>query len=131
MRGLLFAAACALASVVVVSSPSMAQQKAVKQCQDEWRANKADNEAKGIKEKAYVAQCRGAPPPVAAPKEAPAIAAAPPAAPKTGKTAKECGTEWTANKADNQAKGISKKQYVAQCRGGAVAGTAAARPSAG
>ena len=91
-------------------------------------------QSKGIKEKDYVAQCRGAPTPVAAPKEAPAKppAASPPeAAPKSGKTAKECGAEWTANKADNQAKGIDKKQYVAQCRadGVAVAPTPAPEPA--
>lgn len=120
MKSLLFATACAaLAAAVSLSSPSLAQTKTVKQCQSEWRANKADNEAKGIKEKDYVAQCSGAPTPVAAPKEAPA---APPAkAPKSGKTAKECGAEWTANKADNKAKGITKKQYVAQCSAGGVA----------
>jgi hypothetical protein len=96
----------------------------VKECQSEWRANKPDNEAKGIKEKDYVARCRGVPTPVAAPKEAPATPAAaslPEAAPKNGKTAKECGAEWTANKADNQAKGITKKRYVAQCHTGGVA----------
>jgi len=60
MKAPFFVAACAvLATFVSVSSPSIAQQKTVKQCQDEWRANKAENQAKGIKEKDYVAQCRG------------------------------------------------------------------------
>ena len=55
-----FAIVCALLIVVGwTASPSLAQQKTVKECQDEWRANKADNQAKGIKEKDYVAQCRG------------------------------------------------------------------------
>jgi hypothetical protein len=125
MRAPVFVVACVtLTAVVAFASTTLAQTKAVKECQSEWRANKADNEAKGIKEKDYVAQCRGAPTPVAAPKEAPATppAAAPQeAAPKNGKTAKECGAEWTANKADNQTKGITKKQYVAQCRTGSVA----------
>jgi outer membrane biosynthesis protein TonB len=39
--------------------PAVSQQKTVKACQEEWRANKADNQAKGITEKAYVTQCRG------------------------------------------------------------------------
>ncbi len=120
MRSFFLAAACAaLTAVILFPSPSLAQTKTVKQCQDEWRANKTDNVAKGIKEKDYVTQCRGAPTPVAAPKAAPAVL--PPAAPKTGKTTKECGAEWTANKAENEAKGLTKKQYVAQCRTGAVA----------
>ena len=122
MKGLVLAAGCVLAMAISFSSPSMAQPKTAKQCADEWRANKADNEAKGIKEKDYVAQCHGAAAPVAAPKEAPAAPAAPPAAAsKTGKTAKECGAEWSSNKADNEAKGITKKQYVAQCRTGGIA----------
>ena len=41
------------------------------------------------------------------------------------KTAKACRDEWRANKADNQAKGITEKAYVTQCR----AGTAAAQPA--
>ena len=128
MRSFFLAAACAaLTAVILFPSPSSAQTKTVKQCQDEWRANKANNVAKGIKEKDYVTQCRGAPTPVAAPKAAPAVP--PPAGPKTGKTAKECGAEWTANKAENEAKGLTKKQYVAQCRTGAARGRTDAGPS--
>jgi hypothetical protein len=40
------------------ANPVFAQQKTVKACQAEWRANKAANQAQGITEKAYVAQCR-------------------------------------------------------------------------
>ena len=125
------AASAAVAVFVSISSPSIAQEKTVKQCQDEWRANKADNQAKGIKEKDYVAQCRGtaaAAAPAAAPAQAPA--APPPAVARKGKTAKECRTEWQANKADNQAKGISEKQYVEQCRTGSVAAGPAPAPAA-
>jgi hypothetical protein len=57
----------------------------VKACQDEWRANKAGNQAKGITEKAYVEQCRaGAAPaasPAASPETTPAKPASAPAAP--------------------------------------------------
>jgi hypothetical protein len=115
-------------------SPAFAQEKTAKACQAEWRANKADNQAKGITEKAYVAKCRGgdsaakpAPAPAASTakekKEKKTTAAAAPAA--TQKTAKACRDEWRANKADNQAKGITEKAYVTQCR----AGTAAAQPA--
>lgn len=63
MKSVIFAAvvsAFALGSVLTVS-PASAQekQKTVAACQAEWRANKADNQAKGITEKTYVAQCRG------------------------------------------------------------------------
>ena len=42
------------------------------------------------------------------------------------KTAKECRTEWQANKADYQAKNIREKDYIKQC----TAGVAAAQPPA-
>jgi hypothetical protein len=124
----------AVIGVALLMSPAFAQEKTVKACQDEWRANKADNQAKGITEKAYVAKCRGgdsaakpAPAPAASTakekKEKKTTAAAAPAAAQ--KTVKACQEEWRANKADNQAKGITEKAYVTQCR----AGTAAAQPA--
>jgi hypothetical protein len=121
----------AIIGVSILVSPAFAQEKTVKACQAEWRANKADNQAKGITEKAYVAKCRGgdsaakpAPAPAAstAEKKKTTAAAAPAAAQKT---VKACQEEWRANKADNQAKGITEKAYVTQCR----AGTAAAQPA--
>lgn len=128
MRGPFLVAVCAaVAALVSISSPATAQQKTVKQCQDEWRANKADNQAKGIKEKDYVAQCRGAAatsPPAPGPAQVPSSPV--PASAEKGKTTKECRSEWQANKADNQAKGITEKQYVEQCRAGGV--TAAPTP---
>ena len=51
--------AAAVAIATAMASPASAQGKTVKACQEEWRANRADFKAKGISEKAYVAQCRG------------------------------------------------------------------------
>src|SRR5258707_310858 len=51
----------ALIGLLALSSLAPAQQKTIKACQDEWRANRAENQAKGITEQAYVAQCRGGP----------------------------------------------------------------------
>jgi hypothetical protein len=48
----------AVFGVVIFSAPLIAQQKTEKACQEEWRANKAANQAKGITEQAYVTQCR-------------------------------------------------------------------------
>lgn len=48
----------AIFSVVTFSAPLIAQQKTEKACQEEWRAHKAANQAKGITEEAYVTQCR-------------------------------------------------------------------------
>jgi hypothetical protein len=112
--------------VAMLSSQTVAQQKTVRVCQEEWRANKAANQAAGITEKAYVAQCRGGgataqPTPATAPAETTAV-------PLGAKTAKACREEWRANKAENQAKGITEKAYVEQCRTGAA--TTAPTPAA-
>jgi hypothetical protein len=70
--------ACVVVGSIILASPAFTQQKTVKACQEEWRANKAVNQAAGIKEKDYVARCRtGAAPTTAAPAQAPAIPAAP------------------------------------------------------
>ena len=70
----------AVLGLMMLSSHAIAQQKTAKACREEWRANKAANQANGVTEKAYVDQCRGG----AAPAQttaAPASAApAPPAA---------------------------------------------------
>jgi len=113
----------AVLGLMTVSSHAVAQQKTVKACQEEWRANKAANQANGVTEKAYVAQCRGGAAPAqttAAPAPPPAPAPAPTAAATGQKTAKECREEWRANKAANEANGVTEKAYVAQCRGGAT-----------
>jgi len=52
-----------------LSTHAWAQAKTAKACAEEWRADKAGFQAKGITEKAYVADCRAgtAPTPAAAP----------------------------------------------------------------
>lgn len=108
------------------SSLALAQGKTAKACTEEWRADKANFQAKGVTEKTYVAQCRaGAPTATAAPAQAPTIAPPPPAAAPASdvgvKTAKACTEEWRADKANFQAKGITQRVYVAACRAGTVA----------
>jgi hypothetical protein len=120
----------AIFAFIAVSSEAVAQQKTAKACTAEWRADKANNQAKGITEKDYVAACRGgtAPSPtVAAPAPAPA---APTANTGQQKTAKACTAEWRADKANNQAKGITEKDYVAACRGGTAPSPTVAAPPA-
>jgi len=137
MRVLVSICSAAIA-FAVFSSASIAQQKTAKACGEEWRADKANNQAKGITEKAYVAACRtgAAPTPTAAapaptPAQAP-TAAAPAPTPSTDgqKTAKACAEEWRADKANNQAKGITEKSYVTACRNGTTPTPTAAAPTA-
>jgi hypothetical protein len=110
-------AICAgLFALTAFPAPLLAQQKTVKACQEEWRANKADNQAKGITEKAYVTQCRaGAASAQPASTPAPAPSAV---APAPVKTAKACRDEWQANKAGYQAAKITEKAYIDKCRAG-------------
>jgi hypothetical protein len=111
----------AIVGATLLSFPSIAQQKTVKACTEEWRANKAANEAKGVTLKSYVTQCRAggaaqtqtAPPPAS---QKPTAAAAPASAGQ--KTIKACTDEWRANKDANQAKGVTLKAFVADCRAG-------------
>jgi hypothetical protein len=117
--------------------------KTAKDCIAEWRADKAGMQARGTTQKAYVAQCKGGSAPAGsvpetrptaeAPAQAPAAPATQANGPSSQKTAKECVAEWRADKAGMQARGITQKAYVAECRiGGAVpsAGTPEPRPTA-
>jgi DNA polymerase III gamma/tau subunit len=152
---------------LVLAAPAAA--KTAKECRAEWSAHKAENKAKGIKEKDYVAKCKGeTEKPKAAKKETKKEKAAEKKAAKekaaekkkeskkekavekkeskkkaakesksekkkaaatTGKkTVKQCQAEWRADKAANQAKGITEKAYVEQCRAGTAAMTPPAAP---
>jgi hypothetical protein len=117
--------ASAIVGVSLLSLPAVAQQKTVRACQAEWRANKDANQAQGITEKAYVAQCRAA-----AATTTTAAPAAPPSAAGGQKTVRACQAEWRANKDANQARGITEKAYVAQCRAGATTTTTTTAPVA-
>jgi hypothetical protein len=115
-------------------SATNAGQKTAKACTEEWRADKAGFQAKGITERAYVAACRAGTvaTPAAAPAPAPTTASPAPApstaTPGAPKTAKACTEEWRADKAGFQAKGVTEKAYVAACRAGTVATPATAPP---
>jgi len=130
----------AIVGAMALSPPAIAQQKTVKACEDEWKANKAANQAAKITQKAYVEKCRGeaeAKPAAAAPAAAaktPAPSEKKPAAAATAtkseKTVKECEDEWKANKAANQAKKITEKDYVEKCRAGASTAQPTSAPAA-
>jgi len=109
----LLGCAMVIGLVALSGTPASAQAKTATQCRDEWRANKADNQAKGVTEKAYVAQCRAggaatqtAPAPAPAPTAQPAPAAAPKTtaapAPKPARTtaAATAGANQFANEAE-------------------------------
>ena len=105
-------------------------QKTAKACREEWQANKAANQANGVTERAYVDQCRSGAAPVQTTAAPSAPASAPAAAPSGQKTAKACREEWQANKAANQANGITERAYVDQCHGGSAPSQTTAAPPA-
>lgn len=126
-NGLLIAVAAACSISV---TPALA--KTAKECTAEWRADKAGMQARGVTEKAYVEQCKGGADP-AAPAAKPAETAPPLVPSQTtaagSKTAKDCTAEWRADKAGMQARGVTEKAYVEQCRaGGAMPSAAAPEP---
>jgi len=112
------------AGVAFSATPSFAQKKTVKACQEEWRANKAANEAAKITEKDFVAKCRAeaatptATTTTAAPAAAPKPVARKPADPKQAEYAREraCGKEWKAEKAAGKVQaGMTWPQYWSEC----------------
>ena len=113
------------AGLAFSATPSFAQKKTVKACQEEWRANKAANEAAKITEKDFVAKCRAeaatpaATTTTAAPTAAPPkMAAKKPADPKQAEYAREraCGKEWKAEKAAGKVQaGRTWPQYWSEC----------------
>jgi hypothetical protein len=115
--------ATAIACTVSISPGVFA--KTAKDCTAEWRADKAGMQARGVTEKAYVEQCKGGAEPAAVAPAAKPAEAAPASSPRqttaTGsKTAKECTAEWRADKAGMQARGVTEKAYVEQCKAGGV-----------
>jgi hypothetical protein len=118
----------AILSIAALSAaPALAQKKTVKTCQEEWRANKAANEAAKITEKDYVAKCRAestaAKPAAAPPAAVPATTAAKPVTgkPKDARQAeyareRACGQDWKADKAANKIPpGMKWPQYWSEC----------------
>jgi hypothetical protein len=113
----------------VEASPAPTQattdgSKTAKACKAEWQADKAGMKARGVTQRAYVEQCRGGTTPVVAVPEAAPSAPAPVPVPSqtststSRKTAKECVAEWRADKAGMQARGVTQKAYVEQCKSG-------------
>ena len=104
----------AILSIAALSAaPALAQKKTVKTCQEEWRANKAANEAAKITEKDYVAKCRAesttAKPAAAPPAAAPATTAAKPV---TGKPKDARQAEYARERAENARSNRSKQKYL-------------------
>jgi|SRR5690348_13965550 hypothetical protein len=88
---------CASLTVLfALPSNLLAQQKTVRECRAEWQAQKAEYQAKGVTEAAYIKQCRSGGQESSTPTPAPAPAATTAPAPRTSSTpAARMGTAGT------------------------------------
>ena len=124
---LLVCSAVIFSGFAFTATPSFAQKKTVKACEEAWRANKAANEAAKITEKAYVAKCRAeaekpaaattTAAPAAAPKSAPP-AVKKPADGRQAEYAREraCAADWKAEKAAGKIPaGMTWPKYWSEC----------------
>jgi hypothetical protein len=118
MRIHIVATICAaLAGLSFVSAPALAQQKTERQCSDEWRANRAANQAAQITERDYVAKCRAGTTAAQPPAAPPAAAAAPPAksqSPAAAATPKAAPTPKSAPTTTGIAAGEFKTEALAK-----------------
>jgi hypothetical protein len=132
-RSVVLVLCSAIIGVLAFSAPVAA--KTAKECQTEWRAHKAANQAKGISEKSYVEKCRSAEKATQSKttkssekkssnekmtKEKKTKKEETKKSAGKEKTVKACQAEWRANKKANQAKGITEKAYVEKCRSGSA-----------
>ncbi len=127
--GLIVCSALIFSGLTFSATPSFAQKKTIKACEEEWRANKAANEAAKITEKAYVAKCKAD-----AAKPAPAATQAPTAPAATTKMApaaskkpvdgrqaeyareRACAADWKADKAAGKVPaGMTWPKYWSEC----------------
>jgi hypothetical protein len=122
----------ALAATLALSA-APASAKTAKECNSEYKVQEDALKAAGTKKKDFIASCKAEPdtatPGTAA---APAAPAATAEAPAGGKTAKECGADYDANKPAIKAAGQTKKAFVASCRAGneTIPAAPAAAPTA-
>jgi hypothetical protein len=71
MRKMFTAVLCVVSlGVVAMSPPAVAQQKTIRQCNDEWADDRAAIQASGKTKRVFVAECRGVPLPALAPRTA-------------------------------------------------------------
>jgi hypothetical protein len=126
MRTRLIGLACA-ATLLVLPLAAVAQQKSAKQCNDEWRANRATIQASGKLKRDFVAECRGnakaaartAPPqqPASAPSAPPQGQAATPPPSRAAAPAARPGTVGVGSSPEQHA---NEAQAKASCAGDAV-----------
>jgi hypothetical protein len=121
MKKLFAIALCGAVGLIAALPSAHAQQKTVKACQEEWRANKAANQAAKITEKDYVAKCRSeaakpaATTPAAVPTQPAPAATAPKSASPPPATAVKPATAKPATAATGTNQFTTEAQAKARC----------------
>jgi hypothetical protein len=112
----------AVASLALIALTAPASAKTVRECNDEYAANKPAIQGAGQLKKDFIAACRAGTetiPSGAMTAPAPAPTQAGPAiAPGHVKTVSQCNDEYAANKPAIQGAGQLKKDFIAACRAG-------------
>jgi hypothetical protein len=103
-----------------VFAPSIGWAKTAKECNVEYKANKAAIKSAHQKKKDFRTSCRSGTEtiPGGAATAAPAAPTAAAPAAGRGKTAKECKVEYKANKAAIKSSGQKERAFIAACRAG-------------
>ena len=117
---------------------SSAFARTARECTTEWRAAKAELQARGSSEKSYVDECQGGAAPVAVaprPKPTTAISASDTTSKPIGgvpsqKTEKDCEDKWRADQVTMMAHGMTEDSYVEQCIAGDEAAPVTPEPKA-
>ena len=136
-KNLILFGGAALIGGAILSLPGLAQDEALKNCREDWRASQAALRANGINQKVFIADCQAAAAARAGAKSTGAgspdgrtneTAAATGATSGTKKSTRACREEWRANQTALRANGMTEKVYVAECQG--AAGNASAQSPA-
>jgi len=130
-KNLILFGGAALIGGAILSLPGLAQDEALKNCREDWRASQAALRANGINRKMFIADCKaaaaarsGAASTGPEPQMNPASATLP--ATTAGETlkVKECVEEWRTKRrtkrGTDELQGLTEKAYTEQCRRGST-----------
>jgi len=133
-KNLILFGGAALIGGAILSLPGLAQDEALKNCREDWRASQAALRANGINRKMFIADCKAAAaarsgaastgPGLPEPQMKPASATLPPTTAGETLKVKECVEEWRTKRrtkrGTDELQGLTEKAYTEQCRRGST-----------
>jgi hypothetical protein len=112
------AAAMAVACLALAAPSAHAATSAMKACNSEWKAEKANNTTNGVKYQDFLKQCLSK-----AGSTGTTTTTAPATPTATAAAKKDCGKQWTKYKKDNPTATDKRKDWVAACVAKETGGT--------